>query len=223
MVSIAKPRRGQVVFVHRINNCCLSYAPKACHLASWPKRLRTVLPETNLPLFTLTSKSIQKIVQIINIDFKYYSEFIFSILTYFILRFILWLFTSSILGVVKIRGPWTRSMIGGPWTRSIIWWTQSMDLVHWGGPWTRGTCFVLSQKTDLRYADYPLTPAPRTTLRATPRTTLRTTPTDYPKKSTKLLLRSRKIQEAYLTYLLFLHDQNCTKNSRHFLFRNFST
>ena len=38
------------------------------------------------------------------------------------------------------------------------------------------------EKTDPRSADYPLTPAPRTTLRTTPRTTLRTTPTDYPKK-----------------------------------------
>ena len=36
------------------------------------------------------------------------------------------------------------------------------------------------EKTDLRSADYPLTPAPRTALRTTPRTTLRTTPTDYP-------------------------------------------
>ena len=32
------------------------------------------------------------------------------------------------------------------------------------------------EKTDPRSADYPLTPAPRTTLRTTPRTTLRTTP-----------------------------------------------
>ena len=76
------------------------------------------------------------------------------------------------------------------------------------------------EKTDPRSADYPLTPTPRTTLWATPRTTLRTTPTDYPKKSTKFLLRGRKIQEAYL---FFLHDHNCTNNSRHFLFRNFST
>ena len=76
------------------------------------------------------------------------------------------------------------------------------------------------EKTDPRSADYPLTPAPRTTLRTTPRTTLRTTPTDYPKKSTKFLLRSTKIQKAYL---LFLHDHNCTKNSRHFLFLHFST
>ena len=51
------------------------------------------------------------------------------------------------------------------------------------------------EKTDPRSADYPLTPAPRTTLWATPRTTLRTTPTDYPKKSTEFLLRGRKIQE----------------------------
>ena len=43
---------------------------------------------------------------------------------------------------------------------------------------------------------------------------------DYPKKSTKFLLRSTKIQKAYL---LFLHDHNCTKNSRHFLFQHFST
>ena len=68
------------------------------------------------------------------------------------------------------------------------------------------------EKTDPRSANYPLTPAPRTTLR--------TTPTDYPKKSTKFLLRSTKIQKAYL---LFLHDHNCTKNSRHFLFLHFST
>ena len=68
------------------------------------------------------------------------------------------------------------------------------------------------EKTDPRSADYPLTPAPRTTLR--------TAPTDYPKKSTKFLLRSTKIQKAYL---LFLHDHNCTKNSRHFLFLHFST
>ena len=65
-----------------------------------------------------------------------------------------------------------------------------------------------------------LTPAPRTTLWTTPRTTLRTTPTDYPKKSTKFLLRSTKIQKAFL---LFLHDHNSTKNSRHFLFLHFST
>ena len=77
------------------------------------------------------------------------------------------------------------------------------------------------EKTDPRSADYPLTPAPWTTLWTTPRATLRTTPTDYPKKSAKYLLRGRKIQEAYL---LFLHDQlHCTKNSRHFLFRHFST
>ena len=44
--------------------------------------------------------------------------------------------------------------------------------------YTNGTV----EKTDPRSADYPLTPAPRTTLRTTPRTTLRTTPTDYPKK-----------------------------------------
>ena len=37
---------------------------------------------------------------------------------------------------------------------------------------------------------------------------------------TKFLLRSTKIQKAYL---LFLHDHNCTKNSRHFLFLHFST
>ena len=76
------------------------------------------------------------------------------------------------------------------------------------------------EKTDPRSADYPLTPPPRTTLWTTPRTTLRTTPTDYPKKSTKFLLRSTKVQKAYL---LFLHDHNCTKNSRHFLFLHFST
>ena len=32
--------------------------------------------------------------------------------------------------------------IGGSWTRSIFWWTWSMDLVHGGGPWTGGPCFV---------------------------------------------------------------------------------
>ena len=64
-----------------------------------------------------------------------------------------------------------------------------------------------------------LTPAPRTThcpplhglpyglLHGLP---LRPTSTDYPKKSTKFLLRSTKIQKAYL---LFLHDHNCTKNT----------
>ena len=56
--------------------------------------------------------------------------------------------------LVKIGGPWTQSMIrGSNWTRSmkgcprtlsIFWWTWSMDLVHRGGPWTRGLCFVLS-------------------------------------------------------------------------------
>ena len=80
------------------------------------------------------------------------------------------------------------------------------------------------EKTDPRSADYPLTPAPRTTLWTTPRATLRTTPTDYPKRSAKFLLRGRKIQEAYLLFLHDqLHDHNCTKNSRHFLFRHFST
>ena len=59
------------------------------------------------------------------------------------------------------------------------------------------------EKTAPRSEDYPLTPTPRTTLRTTPRTTLRTTPTDYPKKSTKFLLRSTKIQKVCL---LFLHD-----------------
>ena len=72
---------------------------------------------------------------------------------------------------------------------------------------------VACEKTDPRSADYPLTPTPRTTLWTTSRTTLRTTPTDHPKLSTKLLLRRRKTQEAYL---LHLHNHNCTKNSRHF-------
>ena len=36
------------------------------------------------------------------------------------------------------------------------------------------------EKTDPRSADYPLTPAPRTTLRTTPRTTLRTTLKNQP-------------------------------------------
>ena len=74
------------------------------------------------------------------------------------------------------------------------------------------------EKTDPRSADYPLTPAPRTTLRTTPRTTLQTTPTDYPKKSTKFLLRSTKIQKAYLFLALPTRS-----NSRHFLFLHFST
>ena len=75
----------------------------------------------------------------------------------------------------------------------------------------RGSCRILStvfvlgrvEKTDPHSVDYPLT-----------------TPTDYPKKSTKFRLRSRKIQEPYL---LFLHDHDCMKNSCHFLLRNFST
>ena len=63
------------------------------------------------------------------------------------------------------------------------------------------------EKTDPRSADYPMGYSTDY-------------PTDYPKKSTKFLWRGRKIQEPYL---LFLHDHNCTKNSRHFRFRNFST
>ena len=97
-------------------------------------------------------------------------------------------------------------------------WTTPIDLVH--GPLEWATHGGRVEKTDPRSADYPLTPAPRTTLRTTPRTTLRTTPADYPKKSTKFLLRSTKIQKAYL---LFLHDHNCMKNSRHLLFLHFST
>ena len=54
------------------------------------------------------------------------------------------------------------------------------------------------EKTEPRSADYPLTPAPRTTLR--------TTPTDYPKKSTKFHLRSTKIQKAYLLTCFFAVD-----------------
>ena len=49
--------------------------------------------------------------------------------------------------------------------------------------------------TDPRSTDYPM--GYSTDYR------LRTTPTDYPEKSTKFLLRGRKIQEPYL---LFLHD-----------------
>ena len=42
------------------------------------------------------------------------NSFFFFQFTYFILLFILFLFTSVILGVVKIGGPWTRSMDPGP-------------------------------------------------------------------------------------------------------------
>ena len=44
------------------------------------------------------------------------NSFFFLQFTYFILLFILFLFTSVILGVVKIGGPWTRSMkvVHGP-------------------------------------------------------------------------------------------------------------
>ena len=37
-------------------------------------------------------------------------HFFFFQFTYFILLFILFLFTSVILGVVKLGGPWTRSI-----------------------------------------------------------------------------------------------------------------
>ena len=56
---------------------------------------------------------------------KCYCEFIFFfnlLIIYFTFYNILFLFTSVILGVVKIGGPWTRSMKGvhgpGPWTGS---------------------------------------------------------------------------------------------------------
>ena len=105
----------------------------------------------------------------------------------------------------------------GCWLKTYLW----MVLVDGSSLWiSTNTKLGRVENTDPRSADYPLTPAPWTTLRTTPRTTLRTTPTDYPKKSTKFFLRGRKIQEAYL---LHLHDHNCTKNSRHFLFRHFST
>ena len=48
--------------------------------------------------------------------------------------------------LVKIGGPWTRSIKGGPWAWFIFWWTWSINPVHGGGPWTRGPCFVLSLK-----------------------------------------------------------------------------
>ena len=51
------------------------------------------------------------------------------------------------------------------------------------------------EKTDPRSADYPLTPAPRTTLRTTPRTTLRTTPTDYPKNQPNSLYGVQKYKK----------------------------
>ena len=101
----------------------------------------------------------------------------------------------------------------GPWVLNEIWITNLSSALI-------GMLMGRVEKTDPRSADYPLTPSPRTTLWTTPRTTLRTASTDYPKKSTKFLLRSTKIQKAYL---LFLHDHNCTKNSRHFLFLYFST
>ena len=54
--------------------------------------------------------------------------------TYFSLLFILFLFTSVILGVVKIGGPWTRSMIGvhgpGPYFDGPGPWIRSMEGVH---------------------------------------------------------------------------------------------
>ena len=72
----------------------------------------------------------------------------------------------------------------------------------------------------------PIAPTPRTTLRTTPRTTLRTTPRPTPwtapritqSKEPNLRLRGKETQEAYL---LHLHDHNCMKNSRHFLFTVF--
>ena len=74
-----------------------------------------------------------------------------SFLIYFILCFILLLFTSAILGAVKIGGPWTRSMIGGPW--SIFWWARP-------GPWTRSTEGVHGPGVHVFYFPSPLTDKP---------------------------------------------------------------
>ena len=51
-------------------------------------------------------------------------HFFFQFTYNFTLLFILFLFTSVILVVVKI---------GGPWTRSIFWWTRSTEGVHGPG------------------------------------------------------------------------------------------
>ena len=50
---------------------------------------------------------------------------------------ILFYFKSVILEVVKIGGPWTRSMIGGPWTRSMKGVHGPGRYFHGPGPWTR--------------------------------------------------------------------------------------
>ena len=62
------------------------------------------------------------------------NSFFFFQFTYFILLFILFLFTSVILGVVKIGGPWTRSMKvvngPGPYFDGPGPWTRSTEGVH---------------------------------------------------------------------------------------------
>ena len=74
--------------------------------------------------------------------------FFFQFTFYFILCFVLLLFTSVTLRVVKIRGPWTRS---------IFWWTWSMDPIQRrGGPWTKGSCFVLSRQSQSDITDEQL-------------------------------------------------------------------
>ena len=64
------------------------------------------------------------------------NSFFFQV-TYFILLFILFLFTSVILGVVKIGGPWTRSMKvangPGPYFDGRGPWTRSTEGVHGAG------------------------------------------------------------------------------------------
>ena len=57
-VNIARKKRFKSVFVNRINSCCPSYATKACHLASWPSRSRTVAPESKPPLKMLSCNNI---------------------------------------------------------------------------------------------------------------------------------------------------------------------
>ena len=55
-----------------------------------------------------------------------------------------------------------------------------------------------------------MTPTPKTTLFTTPQTTLN--------KHPNLHLRGKETQEAYL---LHLHDHNCMKMNRYFLFTDF--
>ena len=85
---------------------------------------------------------------LININLKCYCEFIFffNLLTYFTFYFILFQFTSVILGVVKIGGPWTRSMkvVHGPspYFDGPGPWTRSTERVH--GPGVHVLYFPLS-------------------------------------------------------------------------------